>query len=257
MGLLADRFTKYFSLQFAHTESLKERAFEIRHQVYCEELGWEPTNPTGKEMDPYDGHSLHCLLRHNPSDRFIGCIRLVNSISVLGSHSVPSEFHLMDQEDPEYGGFNYPKGLYGEVSRLAIIADFRRRQGERGSPFPQAEFEEYKPCEEERRSCSYMAFGLYLSGIVLSSFLKHQYFVATMEPKLHVHLRRAGLRFRQVSPLFDFNGQRAVYCADRIELINGLNEDMRELLSVIQYQLKRDLVADAQHSFPDVVKTMS
>lgn len=49
--LLFDRFNlghgfrKYFEIHAAIDDSLRDHVYRIRHEVYCEELGFEPVRP--------------------------------------------------------------------------------------------------------------------------------------------------------------------------------------------------------------------
>ncbi len=74
---LGDSFKRYFELVPALFEDLRDAAFNVRHQVYCEDLGYESVRPDAKESDEYDAHSLHCLLRSVGDGEYVGCTRLV------------------------------------------------------------------------------------------------------------------------------------------------------------------------------------
>src|SRR6185295_2556773 len=74
---LGQSFKKSFEVVPAVSAALRDEAFRIRHQVYCEELGFEPSRPDGREADEYDAQSLHCLIRSRRSDEFVGCTRLI------------------------------------------------------------------------------------------------------------------------------------------------------------------------------------
>ncbi len=60
---LGEGFSKYFRINAALDEDLKDEVFRIRHSVYCEDLQFESMRPDGREIDHYDAHSVHCLLR--------------------------------------------------------------------------------------------------------------------------------------------------------------------------------------------------
>ena len=38
---LSQNFHRYFRLQFANNKALRRHAFKIRHNLYCNELGWK------------------------------------------------------------------------------------------------------------------------------------------------------------------------------------------------------------------------
>lgn len=128
-------FLQYFEVVPALTEDLIKEAQKIRHEVYCKELGWEAEDKDGLEKDSYDSHSLHCLLKSVKTGKFIGCIRVI-----LPSHA-EQEPMLPFQKVCAIGlntGHPDPVELANdttaEVSRLAIIAEYRRRKNEQGCP---------------------------------------------------------------------------------------------------------------------------
>ena len=76
---IAEHFLNYFSLSIADTPELQKEVYRIRYQVYCEELEYEPKEnfPDGMEIDIYDQKSIHYLLKHNATESYAGCVRVV------------------------------------------------------------------------------------------------------------------------------------------------------------------------------------
>src|SRR5690606_33394678 len=113
----------------------QREVFRIRYDVYCEELRFEdPARfPDLQETDEYDRYSLHCLLRHAPSDTFAGCVRLV--LPATPSDPLPFERlcagHMYDDVLEELVP---DRRKVGEISRLAVRSNFRRRRGEKNLP---------------------------------------------------------------------------------------------------------------------------
>jgi N-acyl amino acid synthase of PEP-CTERM/exosortase system len=64
---LAHLFERYFSVVPANTGILLEKVYQLRHQVYCDELGYEQQRASQLEFDEYDKRSIHCLLFHKSS----------------------------------------------------------------------------------------------------------------------------------------------------------------------------------------------
>src|SRR5262245_36195749 len=77
--LVGKMFHRYFDIVPADTDRLRDEAFRIRYEVYCEELKFEPKHhyPDKLECDHYDDQSLHCLLRYKPTGEYAGCVRVV------------------------------------------------------------------------------------------------------------------------------------------------------------------------------------
>ena len=48
---LGEGFKKYFEISSAFDEESRNAVFGIRHEVYCEELGFEPVRPDRRETD--------------------------------------------------------------------------------------------------------------------------------------------------------------------------------------------------------------
>ena len=72
---LGSAYKNYFELVPAVSEILRDEVYRIRHQVYCEELAFEPQRPDRREKDVYDAHSLHLLIRTVQTGNFAGCVR--------------------------------------------------------------------------------------------------------------------------------------------------------------------------------------
>jgi N-acyl amino acid synthase of PEP-CTERM/exosortase system len=75
----------------AFSDALKDEVYRIRHQVYCEELAFEPRRRNGRERDEYDAHSLHLLIRSVQVGEFMGCARLVRARQEDSHYPLPFE----------------------------------------------------------------------------------------------------------------------------------------------------------------------
>jgi N-acyl-L-homoserine lactone synthetase len=61
----------------ATTPEHYEKAYRLRHEVYCTELGWVPENPEGLEIDEFDKDAkLICV--ETDAGELIGTIRLLD-----------------------------------------------------------------------------------------------------------------------------------------------------------------------------------
>ena len=49
---LGQGFRKYFRIEAASSTEVRDEVFRVRHEVYCEELGFEPVRPTGAKPTP-------------------------------------------------------------------------------------------------------------------------------------------------------------------------------------------------------------
>ncbi len=231
---LVESFSNYFEIVPAFAPELRENVFRIRYNVYAEELGWEDRKnfPAGMEKDAFDPHSLHCLLRHRPSNEFIGCVRLV-----LNNPDVPSALFPIEEcfginfleEHPKLA--SYQRHHLGEISRIAVLSSFRHRQGEKNKPH--TEIEDPRSQREERRRFPHIALGLYLAAGAMGIAQGKSCVFAMMEPKLARRLRIFGIKFEQLADPIDHRGLRAPFIVTRENFTDGLAPQMGALLNHI------------------------
>ncbi|GAB4553089.1 MAG: hypothetical protein Tsb0014_46660 [Pleurocapsa sp.] len=234
---LSEYFSYYFSLVVADTPELLRQVYQIRYQVYCKELNYElKDNFTDRlEKDIYDSRSIHCLLKHHPSGRYIGCVRIV-----LPNWEHPEEPFPMETICTSTLSLNPTSRLnYAEISRLAVIADFRRRRGEQntssGLLFPELQ---NSPLITERRKFSLIPLSLYLACTAIVNISNIQSVITLMEARLSRHLRRCDIPSRQVGNFVEFHGQRAPFVLSTEEVMNNMSAEIRGLFNNIYSQIK-------------------
>ncbi len=239
-------FDHHFSVVPANTEQLIETVYSIRHQVYCEELGFEEQRANHLEFDEHDLHSLHCLLYHKASKSYAGCVRLVLADKDNPSNLFPFENACRGQSNPNFAPLNeQPRSRFGEISRLAITADFRRRRGESNQPDGGSDAIDASNDDERRRFPS-VALGLYLAITAMGLKQGLDGVFAMMEPRLARQLRRFGFCFSQVGEAIEHRGLRAPFLIDRNALFENLKPEYLDLLNNIQYQLETSSEQDTQ-----------
>ncbi|MBL0710174.1 MAG: PEP-CTERM/exosortase system-associated acyltransferase [Colwellia sp.] len=239
---IAENFSQYFSIKFANTKELRQEAFKIRYGVYSEELGWESENEQKMESDEYDFCSYHCLLEHKRTKTFAGCIRLVIPPTNKPSMPLPFEANCLDSIRKDVFPSPLFRGGFGEISRLAVLSSFRRREDEKKTPFV---LKDINPdtvySEEERRNFPNIATGLYLAGMALADLCNHQGIFVMMEPRLNRCLRRFGLPFIQVGDETNYHGNRAMFYLEKEAFFTELTEDMISFYNIIYQDLKSQL----------------
>ncbi|HEY6436145.1 MAG TPA: PEP-CTERM/exosortase system-associated acyltransferase, partial [Ignavibacteriaceae bacterium] len=154
--IIAKPYLEWFRIVPAITDELKKESFKIRHKVYCEELQYEPVHPSGLETDNFDDNSMHLLIQHRVSGKYIGSVRMIfgNKLPFL-SHFNEKELKI----HPDTAG------LSAEISRLAVLREFRNRKGEAATP---AGISEYSFADQriknkgEGTRFPYVPLGLYL-----------------------------------------------------------------------------------------------
>lgn len=243
-------FHRYFNVVFAHSEQLQREVFRIRYDVYCDELRFEdPTRFPGKqETDEYDPYSLHCLLKHTPSDSFAGCVRLV--LPKTSSDPLPFEKLCAGRMyEDVLREVVADRRRVGEISRLAVRSTFRRRRGEKN--LPEGVVEEHKPGPGARTP--WIGLGLYLGAASIGLIRGLDGVFALMEPRLARRLGTHGIRFAQVGDAIEHRGARAPYFISRAALYEGLPPLLRGLLEAIKSDLQRtgaDSVVEPASALP-------
>ena len=235
---IAEHFFNYFSLSIADTPELQKEVYKIRYQVYCEELEYEPKEkfPHGIETDIYDSRSIHCLLKHKPSDRYMGCVRMV----LCNLDQLDDKFPMENfcNHDIDLSGTD--RRRYGEISRLAVIGDFRKRKGEKTSSvgflFSENQTNSLPP-EIDRRKFSLIPLSLYLSCTSLLVSLKLDHAFTIMEARLSRHLRRCGIPSCLIGDFVEFHGKRGPFLVSTIDIVNSMDTETIPLFNAIHSDL--------------------
>lgn len=237
---ISEAFRHYFEVVFADTDVLRERVFRLRYAVYCAELGWEnPANfPDGLEQDAYDFFALHCLLRHRPTDRLAGTVRLIPADPRDAEAPLPFEAACRGHLDSNLIDAAVPdRRRTGEISRLAVLSEFRRRAGEQGLPAPLLEEADFSG--EERRIFPHLALGLYLAAASMGLLAGLDSVFVMMEERLARRLKHYGIIFKQVGDVIDYHGRRGPYHITRGMLYANIVPPIESLLGVITEDLMR------------------
>lgn len=241
--LLFDRFNlghgfrKYFEILPATDDTMRDAVFRVRHEVYCEELGFEPVRPDRRESDPYDAHSQHCLLRSsNERKTPVGCIRIVMARTDEPDFLLPFErtcAATLDRSiiDPA----KLPRDRIAEVSRLAVRSVFRRRKGERQDASPVHE-EDFGTIVHPR--FPYIPIGLYLGAIALAARSGIDTLFILTEPRLAAHFAKLGVDVRQIGGPVEHRGTRIPSMMDVQGIIKGMRLLMRPMWRVIQEEVE-------------------
>lgn len=224
-------FEKYFTAHVATDDGQRRAAYRIRHEVYCEELGYEPARPDGLEHDAFDARSLHCLLRSIANEEFVGCVRLVLADPVAHSARLPFETLCGDTLDRRLVDPDaFPRDAIAEVSRLAVVGRYRRRSGERQTPVTISERDFGTP---DRPRFPYLAVGLYLAMIALARRHGLDTLFMLTEHRLARQLTRLGVHLQQIGPPVEHRGLRYPSMMSVPEVIDGLNFFLRPMFAVI------------------------
>jgi len=240
---VAQGFTKYFQVRVADTKELRHQAFKIRHNVYAQELGWEPVREDELETDPYDDYAYHVVLEHCASKTFAGSVRIVIPPPHLLNFMTPFEDNcLASTIEGMLDMADYPRGSFGEISRIAVPTSFRRRPNEAKKPYIiTGTTSSHIFTAEERREFPNIAIGLYLSAVAMADICQHKAMFVMVEPRLSRHLTRVGLPFVQVGEVIDYHGQRALFRLNAQDFSSSLASEVKELYDIIITTLRSQL----------------
>jgi len=234
-----EAFNRYFSVDFASTEELRQRVFEVRYRVYCEEFRYEDRSafPDGQERDAYDAASLHCLITHRPSGRPAGCVRLVPANVVPGLALLPLERHCAESLDREFlEGLQLDRDSVCEISRLAVDGVFRRRAGESSTRY--GEIGAMDVSRQEQRSFSLISVAAFLAATALTDLARRTNVFAMMEPFLPRMLERSGIRFQRAGADTDYHGIRAPYFVRTEDAVANMRPELTELYLSISRRIR-------------------
>jgi N-acyl amino acid synthase of PEP-CTERM/exosortase system len=231
-------YKKYFKFLYADNDDLRELVYNIRYQVFCREFGFEREEdyPDGKEWDEFDERSLHCILIHKPSDTAVGCVRLImpldSSTSLLPLEMCCGEAVDKNKFDLSSNG----KRNFGEISRLAVLSNFRRRSSDIQGPVSIPDQNKVIKSGRDTFPLISVSLSLGILSMLLNSGLEHG--LAMMEPRLTRLLRRYGIVFKQIGDIVDYHGRRGPFLITREDILPSLSPKVLPLMKVIDTELK-------------------
>ncbi|MCB1939427.1 MAG: PEP-CTERM/exosortase system-associated acyltransferase [Rhodocyclaceae bacterium] len=230
-------FKKYFQIEAASDERVRDDVFRVRHEVYCEELKFEPERPDRRETDRYDTHSVHCLLRgasapHPP----VGCTRLVLANPADLAAPLPFEetcAKTLDRSiiDPA----KLDRRRIAEVSRLAVRSAYRRRRGEKHVAVAIND-DDYNASDEQPRF-PYIPIGLYLGAVALAVRNDVDTLFVLTEPRLASHFSKLGVDLTQIGGPVDHRGIRVPSMMDVQSIIKGLRFMVKPIWRAVEAQI--------------------
>ncbi len=247
---LGHGFSKYFRVDPATDDAMRDEVFRIRHEVYCQELRFEPERADRREWDEYDAHSLHCLLRTSQSPHQpVGCTRLVLTNPDDRGQPLPFErtcAATLDRSiiDPA----RLPRERIAEVSRLAVRASYRRRRNENASPMALSE-EDFGSVTRPR--FPYVPIGLYLGAIALAARNGIDTIFVLTEPRLASHFAKLGVDVRRIGGPVEHRGTRVPSMMDVQSIIANMRFLVRPMWRVVRDEIERGF-SEAPHAAADI-----
>ncbi|WP_427978807.1 PEP-CTERM/exosortase system-associated acyltransferase [Agarivorans sp.] len=254
--LIAQHFSEYLRPVVAYEPDTVKEAFRIRHDVYCEELNFEPIRENGMEQDEFDEYSRFCLIEHKPSSRFAGCVRIVSPSN--SKELLPIEkFCSKAIDGAKFHPSQFARNEICEISRLAVRPQFRRRKSDQFEGAAAGAINEQTYSEEELRCFPFLAIGLYLSIAALAVRAGTHHAFVMMEPRLARSMSFLGIKFEQLGPAIDYHGVRAPYYISASMLTRSLPVGFQALMSSIDKEVEKGcLAARNSDNNDDYIKKM-
>ncbi len=219
---VANDFCERYQIVIANTEELRRDVFRLRHEIFCDDLGYEMDHHDGLESDEFDADSLHVLLRERVSQKAIGCFRLV--MPQRGGHVwLPFDIYGVPHVDRSlfnWNRVNHARSV--EVSRLALLKPNTRSQLSNGESTP------------------YLATALFYAVTAMIVRLNVENVFMVIEPCLGRLTSRFGIKLDQISPSFEYYGQRATFTTTGLRMnaeALTLKAPWRRLYQIIEQQL--------------------
>ncbi len=233
---ISAHFSQYFAPVLATSVDETYAVHRIRHQVYCEELSFEPLNEAQQERDEFDDYALFCLLQHTTSEAFAGTVRVV--YPTHENQQLPIQKYCSSSiTNKALHPDNQPLGSICEISRLAVPAEFRRRSTDRFNGAATGAINLRHFSQDELRCFPFIAVGLYLAAAatVINENIAHTYVM--MEPRLARSMSFVGIKFEQLGPVVDYHGKRAPYYINPHLFLANLTPGFRVMFEHIASQL--------------------
>ena len=208
-----------------------EEVFRLRYKVYCDEWGFEKVedHPGGLEFDVFDSNSRH-FISLNETWQIIGTVRVI----LNSEKGFPIEQHCTINADLSH----LHRDKIGEISRLAVSKEFRKRFEDRfiydGTP----EYIQQQAVAHERRRRHEIVIGLYKCMYVESKRIGLTHWYAVMARGLFILLKRMGIIFKPIGPETDYHGLRTPYLGSIAEIEDEVSRLNPELFNEFQEALK-------------------
>ncbi len=187
-------FDNHFEVYLANTQESKNIHYNIRYQVYCEEMGFENEKdfPQQMEFDDDDAKSIHFIVRNNVTGQWVGAMRLIKKQDEL----LPMErFCRLNEKISNNDLFKMV-----EISRLCLIKEVRRGN----PPIGEEEMSQLSELKLNRL----IIWGLFYAAVKYGykNRINSSYFMTTKA--LARVLKRSGLNLINIGSSCQHNGER-------------------------------------------------
>ena len=202
--------------------------YKLRYQVYCNECGFEnpEDHPGEMETDEFDDVATHFCAFVQETKEIIGTARII----LPSAKNFPIHKHFtLDQE--AIAAIDSSK--VGEISRLAISKDFRRRAIDKALYSEDiVDITEKKVYKQRRRQFELaLVAGLYRCIYLESKSQGLTHWYAVMATGLFCLLKSRGIIWHPIGPKQNYHGWRRPYVAEISENVKSATINYPEFLT--------------------------
>ncbi len=236
MSELYNTFHNHFEVVPANTIGLRETAYRLRYQVYCQENPYEDADafPDKMEIDEYDRHSSHSLVQCRESGQHAGLVRLVLPDPVDPNKHLPIEqFCESVDEGAAIDLSAVPRESLAEISRFCVSKESRRICSEKAASAAAICSADDVCVDSYKRLLPHITLGLFAGIVRMSAQHNITHWLAVMEPTLLRFLMRFGIHFRKIGPLIDYHGKRQPAIGVVDEVLAGIYAQRKDVWETI------------------------
>jgi len=209
-------FDHNYEVLLADTDESKRIHYQLRYQVYCDEMRFEDKNkfPDQIENDEWDRDAIHFIVRHKFTGKNLGALRLAHG-KKLG---LP-----LEQHSSLYSELN--ENQYGsclEISRLCVIKEARRfnatlksPEAPKHKPNVSANINDYRPSNRE------LMWGMIRAAAVYSYDIGIKNWYILVAPALAVTIQKAGFNMIQIGHPCHLSGERTPYLLEVDQVLSN------------------------------------
>lgn len=203
-------FDSCFEVFLADTPESKRIHYNLRYQVYCDEMGFEDKEsfPEQMEFDEWDNSSVHFMVRHRYSGQWVAALRLVHQHQL----ALPFEDKCTPYEPITAQQYRHSV----ELSRLCVLKDARRFALGKNNLSSEVSANEignirYLHSVQNQNQNRSIMWGLYRAAVVYSAEndIKHWYTLVT--PPLAYCGKKQGFEMLPVGGSCEHRGKRSPY----------------------------------------------
>jgi len=181
---LIEDFAQDYDFIYANTDQLKHQAYKLRSPLH---------KKNRMDIDQYDTHSHHILLKHKTTNTYVSCARIIEPPAQNPNKQLPFEENYRDNVWASRTAIkDLPRRSFCELSQINVNPNFLS-------------------AETDLNQIPQVLLGLYLASISLARLLFHDYIFVELPEISFKKLRMHGLLFEQASNTLS-NQKNTIYC---------------------------------------------